>query len=346
MARGGRFSSRTLRGAAALAVVLALAAGCSGGSGTSGGSAGAAAEGGAPGTVSAALSRMPSTAWDTTYVEFGQVATVLGINGGTSGTGPAEEYLGVGDSSLAATGVTASVLGFDPLKVTAAVSVGMLPAQTTALYGTFDASAIGKKLTGDGFKQKGAAGGGTLYALAADNQISVNNPTGDPQFNVVDVSAGRIVYGGSTANVDALAAFTGNAPLSSNTDISALASCLGDSKAAEITQLTQSAGSPLVGVGLTGGSSSDLGEEICVLAKDSATANAIGAGFAQKIRSGRSIRANEPWSQLLADPQSSVVSSSPAVVRLSAKPAAGGRAGILLRTYMDSPSDFSALITP
>jgi hypothetical protein len=343
MVRRRSFGRPGARYAAAAAAAALLLAGCSG---NSGGSGGGSAGGGAPGTVSAALSLLPSTSWDAGYLEFGQVTAVLGLNGGSLGTGPAQAYLGLGEGSIADAGAQASVLGFDPDKASAAVTVGLPPAQATAIYGSFDASAVGRKLTGAGFKQKGTAGGGTIYALAADNEINANNPTGDPQFNVVDVGSSRIVYGGSSANVDALAEFGGGTSLSSNSQVNALASCLGDAKAALIGQSSRSAGSPLVGIGLTGSSGSDAGEEICVQAKDSATASAIGAAFALKVRTGRSIRADEAWSSLLIDPQASVVSSSPAVVRLTAKPASGQEAGILLRTYIDAPTDLSALITP
>ena len=347
--RRGRFGGPTARCGAAAAAALLLA-GCSSGSGGGsgggrfGGSTGAA--GAVPDTVAAALSAVPTTGWDTGYLEFGDVAAITALDNGSPGSGPAQAYIGIGESSLAETGdVAVNVLGFDPLKAKAAVTVGRPPTQAAVLYGGYDASAIGKKLTAAGFKEKGTSGGGTLYALGADNQLDPNNPTDDPQLNVLWVSSTRIVYGMSTADVDTLATPTG-ATLASNTQIEALAQCLGAAKGAVIGGGSTEKGSSLVAIGLTGTSASDATEEVCVLAKDSATAQAIGSSFAQKIRSGRSQTRDEPWSQLLTDPQSSVVSSSPAVVRLTAQPVSGQHPGILLEAYFGPQTDFSTLITP
>jgi hypothetical protein len=335
----------------AAAAVLALA-GCSssgsdGGDGGSNGGrlGGPSPAGGAPTTVSAALAATPGTSWDGAYVEFGAVSHVIALNGST-GSGPLLAYLGMGESPLAESGdQSADVLGFDPFKATAAVTVGQLPKQATVVYGSFDASAVGKKLAAAGFKQKGSAAGGTVWGLAADNQADVDNPTGNPQLNDLLVTASRIVLGPSTADVEALAA-TGGTTLASNAKLSALASCLGDAYAGVISPASPSIGSAPVGIGVTGDSGQDASEEVCVSAEDSATAKAIGAHWTQQITSGHSQQQDEPWSKLLVDPQASVVSSSPAVVRLTAKPAAGAHAGTLLEALYAPQTDFSNLISP
>jgi hypothetical protein len=338
----------------AAAAVLALA-GCSsggsnGGDGGDGGSnggrlGGPSPAGGVPTTFSVALAATPATGWDDTYVEFGAVSHVVSLNG-SPGSGPLLAYVGMGESPLAESGNrSADVLGFDPLTVTAAVTVGQPPKQATAVYGAFDVSAVGKKLTAAGFKQKGSAAGGTVWGLAADDQVDLDNPLGDPQLDDVLVTAGRIVLGPSATDVEALAA-AGGSTLASNAKLSALASCLGAAYAGMISPASPAIGSTPVGVGVVGDSGQDASEEICVSAEDSATANAIGAHWTRQITSGRSQQQDEPWSKLLTDPRASVVSSSPTVVRLTAKPAAGARAGTLLEALYAPQTDFSNLISP
>jgi hypothetical protein len=334
------------------AVAALVLAGCSsGGSGGGGGASGGrfggpSVGGGLPTSISAALAGVPSAGWDGTYLEFGDVTQVVALNGGSLGAGPVEAYVGLGESSIAGFEEEAgSVLGFDPLKATAAVTVGQPPSQATVLYGTYDAASIGRKLTASGFKQKGAAAGGTLWAYGPDNQVNVNNPTGDAQMNDLNVATSRIAYGGSSVNVDRLVAPTGPT-LASNAQLSALASCLGDASAAVITTFAPSPGSTLYGIGLVGSSGKDASEEICVSAKDSATASAIGANWTKQLETGRSQRLDQPWSKLLIDPQASVVSSSPAVVRLTSKPAAGSHVGVLLESFYAPETDFTVLTSP
>jgi hypothetical protein len=350
-------------GRGAVAVVTALAAlllaGCSSG-GSSGGANGGAdgrfgepTGAGVPTTFSAALAALPSTSWDGGYVEFGDVAHVNALSG-PAGSGPLSEYYGIGESSLAGFAEQdLGALGFDPLKAAAAVTVGQLPNQVTVLYGSFDASAVDSKLSAAHFKNKGTAGGGTVWALGADNQQNLQNPTGNPLANDIDVTAARIAIGPSATDVDALAAPSG-AMLSSNSAINALASCLDGASAGIISQPssgtigqpTSTPDSRPIGIGLVAPSAQSAGEEICASAADSATATAIGANFTKQIETGTSRRLNEPWSKVLVDPQASVVSSSPAVVRLTTRPGSGSHIGVLLESLFAAESDLSTLISP
>lgn len=344
MARHGWFDKPIT--AYALIATAAVLAGCSASGGGSRSGTGTPSTGAAPMTLSAVLAELPVTSWDTGSLEFGDVAQVGTLNGGAEVSGPIMAYVGVGESALASfEQQDVGVLGFDPLKVTVAVTVGQLPHQATAFYGSFDAAAVGRKLSAAGFKDKGAADGGELWAIADDDQATMTNPTGDPQLNVLDVTADRIVYGGSTAEVEALAA-SASTPLSTDAGLAAIANCLGSARAAVIGPATVAAGSPMIGIGLLADSGTDASEELCVSAQSTTAATAIESHWIQQIQNGRSRGIDAAWSTLLVDPQATTASNSPAVARLTAKPAAGVKAGTLLQAYYGSSTDVSSLITP
>ena len=102
----------------------------------------------------------------------------------------------------------------------------------------------------------------------------------------------------------------------------------------------------MVGIGLLAGSAADASEELCVAAQSATAATAIESHWIQQIQHGHSELLNAAWSTLLTDPQATTASTSPAVARLTAKPAAGARVGALLRAYYSASTDFSSLITP
>jgi hypothetical protein len=331
----------------ALTVGALLAAGCSDGS-TSGGSGGGGGNGltnGLPTTAAAALALIPRTAWDAGYVEFGDTAQVISMNGGT-GSGPLFAYLGLGETSLYFySGNAVSTLGFDPLKVTLAVSVGTLPQQATILYGDFDVASIGTKLAAAGFKQDGAVDGGTVWAFATNGQVNMGNPIGDPELNVLQVFPNKIIYGLSAALVEALAA-PATTPLSTNSALAALATCLGSAKAGLIGAVptTGSRSTPTLGIGMLADSAQNANEELCLIAPRASDASGMATNWTKQIQTGRSTRLNEPWSKVLTNPRSTTLSGSPTLVRLTAQPAAGANAGTLLQAY-DS-SGLSPLINP
>lgn len=344
MARHKRFDRPIT--AIALIATTAMLAGCSGSNGGSGNGTGVPTTSAAPSTVSAALAELPVTSWDSGSLEFGDVAQVGTLNGGAEVSGPIMSYAGVGESALAPfEQQDVTVLGFDPLKVTAAVTVGQLPHQATAVYGSFDAAAVGKKLSAAGFKDKGTADGGELWAIADNDQATMTNPTGDPQLNVLDVTANRIVYGGSTTEVDSLAG-SASTPLSTHAELAAIADCLGSARAAVIGPAPQVSGTPMIGIGLLADSAADASEEVCVSAQSATAATAIESHWIQQIQNGRSQEVDAAWSTLLVDPQATAASNSPVVARLTAKPAAGVKVGTLLEAYYGPSTDFRNLLSP
>jgi len=342
--RHGRFDKAIT--AIVLVAMPAVLAGCSASGGGSGSSTGNPTTGSAPTTVSAALAELPVTSWDSGSLEFGDVAQVGVLNGGADVSGPLTTYIGMGESPLAPyEQQDVGVLGFDPLKVTTAVTFGQLPHQTTVLYGSFNAVSIGKKLAAAGFKDKGTADGGALWAIGDNDQTTMTNPAGDPQLNVLDVSADRIVFGGSTIEVEALAA-SASTPLSTRAGLAAIANCLGSARSAVIGPASLASGAPMIGIGLLADTAADASEEVCVSAQSTTAATAIESHWIQQIQNGRSQAVDAAWSTLFVDPQATTVSNSPAVARLTAKPAAGAKVGTLLEAYYGPSTDFRSLITP
>lgn len=333
-----------------VAATALLVAGCSsgGGSGSGGGTGSSTGGSGTPSTFAAALAAIPSTSWDSSYFEFGDVADVTRLNNASSGKSALNAYSMVGESQLIESETaTEDALGFDPLTVSSAVTVGNLPHSVGVLYGSFDPSTVGTKLAALGFKKHGDADGGTLWAIGDNDQINPNNPTEDPSLNVLDVAVGRIVYGGSTAEVEAVAASGSDSkPLAENASLSAIASCLGSAKAGEIgpEPATDASASTYVGIGLLASSASDASEELCVTAPSSSRASAIEANWTQQIEHGKSASRDEAWSTLFTDPQATIVGGSPIVVRLTAEQAPGARVGTLLEAYFGPTVDLSSLI--
>jgi hypothetical protein len=324
------------------AATALLVAGCSSSGGSSSGSASGS---GTPSTFAAALAEIPSTGWDGAYFEFGDVADVTQLNNASSGKSALSTYTTVGESQLFASApAVQGELGFNPLTVTSAVTVGdQLPQTATVLFGSFNASTVGTKLAALGFKQHGSADGGTLWELGT-GQSGANNPTETATINVLDVSADRIVLGDSAADVEAVAA-SGGKSLATDATLAAVASCLGSAKGGLIgSEPVGDAKSPTyVGIGLLADSPGDASEELCVTASSSSQASSIEANWKQQIEHGTSASLKEPWSKLFTDPQATTVGSTPIVVRLTAGRAPGARIGTLVEAYEEPYTDFSDL---
>lgn len=340
----------TFRQAGVACLTLVLAAGCggSGGSGGSGtGGTDTADQGqGSPTTISAALTGFPATAATKGYLVFGDLAQLASLNGGAAATGQFSDLVGTGADSIAPFESTfPGQTGIDPDAATAGVELGNPPDQAGVLYGTFDPTTIGKKLQGLGYTQHTGADGATRWILKDDDQIDPAGGLGEngplALFNVVDVSATRIVYGGSSATVGSVAD-PGTNPLSADPTTAGLASCLGQAKAAMIAPTSE--GSTPVGIGVLATSAQDVTEETCVPTSSAVAASALAAGWATRIGTGISVKSDEPWSALFADPQSTVIGGPANVVRLTVHPGPSGKPGSLFQAFM--ADDLSALIGP
>ena len=324
-----------------VAATALLLAGCS----SAGGSGSGGLDSAMPSTFATALAEIPSTSWDGSYFEFGDISQVNQLNKAASGSA-LFAYTTVGASQLNESGQAMDgSLGFDLLNVPTAVTVGQLPHSAMVLYGSFNPSTVGTKLAALGFKNHGSADGGTLWAISDNDKVDMQNPTGDDSLNVLDVSSGRIVLGGSTAEVEAIAA-PATTSLATSSKLAAIANCLGSAKAGLIgpAYATETQDSTYVGIGLVASSGTAASEELCVTASSTSAASAIEANWTQRIEHGNVVSLKEPWSKLLTNPQATVTSSSPIVVRLSAQPAAGAKVGVLINDYESPYVDFSNLI--
>lgn len=338
---------RRSRAAAAAAAAALLLAACS--SGQSGGGSGGlfgGGGGGVPTTIAQALALLPATSWDTGYAEFGDVGKLTDLDGGESANGRLLTYVGLGESSFAAEiPPTSSPIGFDPLAVTAAVSVGQEPHQITVDYDDFDAAMVGSKLSSEGFKKGGTADGGTLWSIGDNDEANPDNPTGIPNINVLLVSSSRVALGGSSADVKAIAGPVATSLASGA--MGAVADCLGPALAALIGPRTSVAANPsLLGIGLLAPSVADAREELCVEVSSAAQGAAVAAKWKTQIGTGLSERIKAPWSTLLTDPQATVLGAVNGVttVQLTARPASGARLGAVLQSYFSASVDMDGLI--
>ncbi|WP_370366220.1 hypothetical protein [Catenulispora sp. GP43] len=120
-----------------------------------------------------------------------------------------------------------------------------------------------------------------------------------------------------------------------------LADCLGSPLEAFVItdpKMINSAGLPAVALGVTATSASDVRMEICAAAPDAAGAQAFASGFAEAVGSGQDYMTNQPWANLLSNPQTSVIGGADHVVRLSATPT-GGQGAALPEAPMSSGAD-------
>ena len=300
-----------------------------------------------PTTIGFALGDVAATSWDTDYVEFGDVAKVVALNGG-SGQGPLVEYVGVGQSGYAQDlADPKATLGFDPFGVQAALTVGNLPHQVTFVYGGFNPTSVGAVLGKEGFKLRGTVDGAALWGYGTDGQMNPNNPTGLPSLDDMLVSGRRIGLGDAGADLKALAG-SPNPPLYSHDGMGAVAQCLGSALAAVITPRTSAAKAPLLGIGLLADTAQDASEEVCVTASSASSAETISAQWTSAVATGHSTRLDEAWSKLLTDPQAATLApvDGAITVRLTAKPAAGARVGTVLATFFSASADLDGLIGP
>lgn len=348
--RSGGMGKRTLRLCGpAIGAVLLLAA-CSsshsGGSrgsaapGSAGGSAGGSS-GGVPTNIAQALAQVPSTDWDTAYIEFSRPKTILHLDGGKPGSGPLSDYGNFGEEYFESTTEdSAQVLGFDPLAADAALTVGAPGKQAAIVYGTFDASSVGSVLGKEGFKSQGTADGAAVWAIGDNNQMNENNPTGVPNLNVMLVSPSRIVLGGAAADAKTIASSSGTS-ISGTATLGALAGCLGPAPAALIGPESNLPKAPMLGIGVLADSGTDASEELCVAVPDASAGSALAAHVKSVIATGRSRGRGEPWSKVMIDPRTTVLPPVDGVttVRLTVRPGPDGQLGALLSLYYGNPDD-------
>jgi len=277
-------------------------------------------------------------------VQFGRPAEVLRITGGAV-SGPYSAAVGYGTGDLAQYArITSDVLGFDPMQAAYAVTAGSPPRSGTLLAGMPSLSAVATKAKA--LKATTSAQGRqTVYRCRPDYRISATDALGKAfggglSPNVLSVSGSDLRVAQAAAG---LAAVSGGAhTLADDADYRALADCLGDPLAAELTtdppvdpHLPASAAATTtparsvraVGVGLSGSKGARPADRMCVAADSAGHAARLAATIRAALARGRSTATGQPWKELLTAVS---VSTSGSVVAVSAR-AASGPGGVLLQ---------------
>jgi hypothetical protein len=283
----------------------------------------------------------PTTGWDNRYIMFSDDRQMITIAGGATQAHTQSAYYRLGDLDL----WDSNSQLIDPTTITSAVTFGGIPQQATVLYGAFDTAAIDKKLTAAGYKQQGTTAGATLWLYDPNTQPRARG-IGNTTLDAMAVASNRIIYGTTMDVVNVLAA-PPSTPLSTNTTLRSLASCLGPAKASGIEFQTLEPGGPVaptpLGVGLVEDSITNTSEELCVAVPDSSSAANVKANWGKEVQTGTASRLGFRWSTVFTDPQATTASTTPPVERLTVRPKPGARLETMYFGYFQSPEDVNEL---
>lgn len=302
---------KALGATAVLCALMFAADGCSSGSARSGGLVGPVT---APTTLAAALRSVPVTSWDTDYLEFSDTRELAAFaRGGLRG------YSALGDPTFGQAETPNPYI--DLTAVTAAVTVGIVPAQASILYGRFDPAAIGKKLAAAGYTQQGTDDDATLWLYSSATATPAESPVADSTVDAIALAPTRIIYSSSLDSIEQIAV-PPTRSLYTDTAFASVADCLGSAKAGLIDpEPVQPPEDRLImGVGLQPSSAKDTRQEYCVDEPNGAAASALEANWTKQLTTGRRPSTDTPWSQEFGDPRAQIASSAPLVVRLTADP--------------------------
>lgn len=205
-----------------------------------------------------------------------------------------------------------ALTGIDLAKVSTGAVFNRQGGEVGVLYGSFDPSSIGAKLTalgynasdlGDGEKQWVPSGVPTV-----DNPLSRSDE--GYLLGVIRVSRSRIVYGAAASDLDAVLANTRR--LSDQPDVAAIAGCLGPAAAAE---LEFQPGLRPLGVGVTATSASGVRMEVCIATASDAAARTLSSALVRQLNSGRMLTLADQ----LSNPETEIVGGPSHLVRLSGR---------------------------
>lgn len=277
------------------------------------------------------------------WVEYGRPKALIAANGGSLVRVPYGGVSDYGESDLANHAkLLPPLVGFDPTTADVAVSAGQPPTRAGWLVGGLDAGQVEQALTKLGAKKDGAT-----LRLAPDNQLDLNSPLSKQLqapmtiLNVVSADGTSLRYGTSSASLDLVGTGSGST-LGSDQTVTAVASCLGNPLAAVLTDQPSGPSGPRreIGLGVTGTSTTDATEELCVATGSGDEATALKTRLQTALASGTSQRQNERWSELL--PAASVDVQPGNVVRLTAHPSPDSPATTLFQARVNK--DLSSLI--
>lgn len=293
---------------AALAVVAAgaLVSACS-----SGGS-------GAGSGLTAALSRIADTSNTRSSIDYDNTAALVALAG--------KRISGKGYATLTGSGAAILQSAIPELQSQAAInmfdeqysiSAGQPPSVLGVLAGGQNSAQVTKGLTKQGWKKQG----NQLVMLALNLENQLDSATGG-QLARVQPSGSDVIYGMAQANLSQAGSPSGTT-LAQDPLISAVANCLGNVVAAEITgKYSGPAQKPAaVAVGISSPSSSTAAPHVvaCVAWPSSAAASKYAANLRKVLSSGFSPELDERWSAVLSHASVTSIGGSQNVVEWQAQ---------------------------
>jgi hypothetical protein len=198
-----------------------------------------------------------------------------------------------------------------------AISAGTPPRNVGLIAGGQNTSQVTRDLTRQGWKRRG----NLLVMLPLNLSNALDGATAG-WLSQVQASGSDVIYGQQQADLSQAGAPAGPT-LAQNSQISALANCLGDVVAAGIFSPYDrgAAVKPAVAVGV-GRPASNTGvprEVVCVAWPNSGAASRYAANLRTALASGRSLAANRPWSAILRQASVTVVGGSQNLVEWRAQ---------------------------
>ena len=281
-----------------------------------------------------ALSHVRSTKATRQYVAYGHVAALRQVAGGGAAGSRYSSLQGHGYSHLAARSQMLSKrTGIDPRTAQRAVAVGKPPQQAGRLQGEFRTEKINKQLgTLTGSPKRSDQGGGTRWVWSDQGGLGRDVPF--PYLmvlNVIQVSSESISYGTGTEAVSWVTQ-PGNETLADTQPHRAVGNCLGDVVSATLAAPEGGGQAELIGMGVRTASNGQPVEVLCVAAASKDRAQRIADAAVQQLKQGTTAN-HQPWSNLLSKPKATVVGGESHIVRITARPTDGEKAGIFFSTF-------------
>jgi hypothetical protein len=299
---------RTVSGVLAVAAMGTLAACGSGGGGASGGGSG----------LEAALSRLADTSNSRALITYDDTAALVKLTGNIiSGSGYAP-LIGNGVGELMAdASIVQSLAGINLLGEQYGISAGQAPATVGVVAGGQNAALVTRKLVAQGWKRQGQR----LVMLPLNLNNDLDGATAG-LLSVVQPAGPDVVFALPKGNVSQAGTPAGET-LEQDPRISALANCLGNVVAADITNedpfTTLKPTEVAAGVTAPASDTSVAHAVVCAAWPSSGTAARYASALHQALSSGSSPQFRERWSAILRDASVTNIGGSQNVVEWQAQ---------------------------
>jgi hypothetical protein len=280
------------------------------------GSGGGAAAGGTG--LDAALSRVADNSNMRSFISYDDTAALVKLGGKAFKPAGFSALIGHGTGNLVDFfQILPTEAGISLLDEKYAISAGLPPASVGLLAGGQNAAAVSSKLTAQGWKRKGQLL--VMLPLNLSNKLD-GETTG--VLSQVQTTGSDLVYGLPQANLSMAGSPSGQT-LAQDPLIGALANCLGDVVAADITAKYPFGAQPptavAVGVSRPASNSAVPHGVVCVAWPSSASASQYSAALRKALSSGYSVRSRQRWSAILHKASVTTIGGSQNVVQLQAQ---------------------------